>query len=327
MSAELLSAALAFFCEKMDMFIVMLTTDITTYNGGGIWTAICNVYSTLLVIGVTLANMFIWIELIESTTKWIEIKKSSVLLTFLIEIVVVNAVIYYSKDILLTVYSIIQGITSSVLTTTGMVDQSGDSLFNISVNQEFIDAVNAMPISTAMVLTIVIVIVSIWICISTIGVVLIVYVRIFNIYLLIAISPLAFACAMSRRTRFVFANFLKNFVSVSIEAVVLVLTLYLFKMLFESGINIDLSSVPQQSGGVPVAIKDYLTQLALSALPGGGAIGLGMLGGQAADYFFGGGNENFAILFWYLIEMSFLFAVMIGMIKGSERIVNKIFGL
>ena len=327
MSAEFLSAALAFFCEKMDTFIEMLTTDITTYNGGGIWTAICNVYSALLIIGVTLANMFIWIELIESTTKWIEIKKSSVLITFLIEIVVVNAIIYYSKDILLTVYSIIQGITRTVLTTTGMTTTYGDSLFSISVNQEFADAVNAMPISTAMVLTIVIVIVSIWICISTIGVVLIVYVRLFNIYLLSAISPLAFACAMSRRTRFVFVNFLKNFISVSIEAVVLVLTLYLFKMLFESGINIDLSSVPQQSGGIPVALQDYLKQIILSAVPGGNVIGLGFLGGQAVDYFFGGGNENFAILFWYLIEMSFLFAVMIGMVKGSERIVNKIFGL
>lgn len=322
MAAEFLSAALAFFCEKMDTFLMMLTTDITTYNGGGIWNAICNIYSTLLIIGVTLANMFIWIELIESTTKWIEIKKSSVLITFLMEIVIVNVVIYYSKDILLTVYSIIQGITKSVLETTGMVTASGDSLFNISVNQEFADAVNAMPISTGMVLTVVIVIVSIWICISTIGVVLIVYVRIFNIYLLIAISPLAFACAMSRRTRFVFANFLKNFVSVSIEAVVLVLTLYLFKMLFESGINIDLSSLPQQSGGTAGAVLGVLTQLISS-----GTVGLGLLGGQAYEYFFNGGSENFAILFWYLIEMSFLFAVMIGMVKGSERIVNKIFGI
>ena len=122
----LLKAALTFFSEKMDLFLRMLTTDLTTYNGGGMWQGVENIYQALLIVGLSLANIFVWVELIESTSKWAELRKSSVLITFVVEIIVVNAVMYYGKDILITVYSIGQGITRGVMEKTGMINASGN---------------------------------------------------------------------------------------------------------------------------------------------------------------------------------------------------------
>lgn len=324
MLAELLSAALTFFCDKMDIFLTMLTTDLTTYNGGGIWDAIVSVYTVLLTIGVTFANILVWAELIESTTRWLEIRKASVLIFFALQIVIVNVIIHYSKDILLTVYSIIQGVTTTVMESTGMVMEDGTTFFHITVPEEFTEAVDSLTITQSVGMVVMLIIVALWIVISTIGVLLIVYTRLFNLYLLIAISPLAFACAMSRRTRFIFTNYLKNFFSVSIEAVVLVLTMYIFKQLFEQGVNTELV---YEEGS-------ELYNTIIGAV--GGALGAGSvlnpfgyaLGSYAALSFFGDdGHISTASVFAYLLDMSFLFAVMIGMIKGSEKIVNKVFGI
>ena len=325
MLTDFLSAALTFFCTKMDVFLTMLTTDITTYNGGGIWDAIISVYTVLLTIGLTLANIFVWAEFIESTVRWIEVRKSSILILFCVQIVIINAVINYSKDILLAVYSIVQGVTNKVMETTGMVTADGTTFFHISVPDEFAEAVDSLTLTQSIGMVVAIIVVSLWICISTIGVLLIVYTRIFNLYLLIAISPLAFACAMSRRTRFVFTNFLKTFISVSIEAVVLVLTMYIFKQIFEQGINTEL--VYEEGSTLYNAIIGYAGSVVGSVISGAGLIG-GYIGSSTALHFLGDdGHVSTASIFAYLLDMSFLFAVMIGMIKGSERIVNKVFGL
>ncbi|MBR1508994.1 MAG: type IV secretion system protein [Eubacterium sp.] len=304
----LLKAALTFFSEKMNLFLKMLTTDLTTYNGGGMWQGVENIYQALLIVGLSLANIFVWVELIESTSRWAELRKSSVLITFVVEIVVVNALMYYGKDILITVYSIGQGITRGVMEKTGMINASGQSLFNIQVSDDFVEAVGRMNISAGIALLIVIIIVSAWICVSTIAVLLTVYVRIFNLYILIAVSPLAFACAMSKRTRFVFENFCRTFASVTVEAVVLVLVMYLFSQFFSSGINIDMTqgSTPSSDtlGWLLTLISPTL------AIPAGGL-----------------NPANVTSIFEYLITMAFLFAVMLGMVKGSENLVKRIFGL
>ena len=322
MLTDFLSAALTFFCDKMDIFLTMLTTDLTTYNGGGIWDAIVSVYSVLLTIGITLANIFVWAELIETTTRWLEIRKASVLIFFAVQIIIVNVIMNYSKDILITVYSIVQGVTTKVMESTGMIMSDGTTFFHITVPEEFCNAVESLTLTQSIGMVVAIIVVSLWICISTIGVLLIVYTRIFNLYLLIAISPLAFACAMSRRTRFVFTNFLKNFISVSIESVVLVLTLYIFKQFFEQGVNVDLSGITiDDSGNWLDSLGNYLGT--------GYTIMTGGLTGLALTIFTDSSTDsvNTASVFMYLLDMSFLFAVMIGMIKGSERIVNKVFGL
>lgn len=304
----LLKAALTFFSEKMDLFLRMLTTDLTTYNGGGMWQGVENIYQALLIVGLSLANIFVWVELIESTSKWAELRKSSVLITFVVEIIVVNAVMYYGKDILITVYSIGQGITRGVMEKTGMINANGQSLFNIQVSDDFIEAVGRMNISSGIALLIVIIIVSAWICVSTIAVLLTVYVRIFNLYILIAVSPLAFACAMSKRTRFVFENFCRTFASVTVEAVVLVLVMYLFSQFFSSGINIDMTQGSTPSSDTLGWLFTLLSPTL--AIPAGGM-----------------NPANVTAIFEYLITMAFLFAVMLGMVKGSENLVKRIFGL
>ena len=91
MIIDIFSAAVQFFCEKMDKLLMLLTTDLTTFQNGAIWNAIEIVYTALLSVGLTIAGILIWFGLLQSTDRYVELKKPSVWLKFLAEIILINA--------------------------------------------------------------------------------------------------------------------------------------------------------------------------------------------------------------------------------------------
>ena len=82
MIIDIFSAAVQFFCEKMDKLLMLLTTDLTTFQNGAIWNAIEIVYTALLSVGLTIAGILIWFGLLQSTDRYVELKKPSVWLKF-----------------------------------------------------------------------------------------------------------------------------------------------------------------------------------------------------------------------------------------------------
>ncbi len=312
----ILKAALAFFSDMMGLFFSLITTDITTYNEGAVWNAVGTVFQTLLAVALVVANMFVWVELFESTTRWVEIKKSSVLITFAVQIVVVNAVIYYSKDILATVYGIVQGVVVKVMKDTGMITADGTATFFMQLPTDFEEGLDALGLGAYSLMLPIILIISAWIVVSTIVIMLTVFVRIFNLYLLLALSPLAFACAMSKRTRFVFTNFLRTFCSVALELLMLVVVIYLFSKFFGS---------EQMALMAPTVDSPYL-KLLYTMSP---IMFLGEASGQFSIVSILDGEEipNMLGIIEYLVVLAFLFSVLVGVIKGSDKLVQKIFGI
>lgn len=304
MIVDIFSAAIQFFCEKMDKLLMLLTTDLTTYQNGAIWEAIQIVYTAMLSVGLTIAGILIWFGLLQSTDRYVELKKPSVWLKFLAEIILINAVLYYGKDLLLTTVQVGQGIAKRMMEVCGMISADGTSIFHITIPEGLNDAVNSMSLTKEVGLFIAVIIASLWIVISTCGVLLSVYGRLFNLYLLIAVSPLPISAAMGRPTRFVSYNFLKTFLSVVMEALVMVLVLYLFKAFFTSGFDVGLEPYVVESGNwihstttIPIVNGEPVTTTAAE------------------------------VVFGYMAEVSFLFLMLFGMLKGTDKLVNRIFGI
>ena len=289
MIADIFAAALQFFCDKIDMFLGILTTDITTFQDGAIWRAVSALYDAMVAMGITIAGMLIWIGLLQSTSRYAELKRGTVWLQFLIEVILANAILYYGKYLLLECIKIGQGMTKRMMNVTGMVADDGTSIFHITIPEQLNDAIGRMRITRQIGVFIIVIIASVWIVISTCGVLLSVYGRLFNMYLLIAISPLPVSTVISKSTRFVFYNFLKTFLAVVLEALVMVLVLYLFQAFFTSGFNVGWSR----------------------------SMGSGSTGAISDD----------SRVFGYMAEMSFLFLMLFGMLKGTDKLVNRIFGI
>ena len=93
------------------------------------------------------------------------------------------------------------------MNVTGMLTTNGNSIFSVTVPDNLSIAVDSMSLGEGILLFVVVLIGAIFIVVSTIGVLLTVYGRLFNLYLMIAISPLPIATAIGKPTRFVFYNF------------------------------------------------------------------------------------------------------------------------
>lgn len=289
---DLFQSAIDFFTHKLVYFFGILLCDITTYKDGVIWTAVSTVYDSLLAIAATLMWVFIGIGLAEVDFKIMETKRGTSFIIFIIGSIIVNAILYEGKVLLLYVYGIGRDIAlklfsalggnKNILVTGDSRAQltSKDSLIQIEVPDDFREAVNEAGLWN-IVTFILVVIASLVIIFSTISVMLTVYTRLFNIYLMIGLSPFAFCTAFSRPTRSVFFNFVKSFIGICLELTVLVAGIYIFNAFFGSSFNSAFSS----SYG---AMKSIL---------------------------------------YYMAEISTLFLMLVSILKGADTLINRFFGL
>ncbi|MBQ9870988.1 MAG: hypothetical protein IJM27_03575 [Eubacterium sp.] len=325
MAMSMLEAALTFFADKMRILLTILTTDITTYEGGVIWNAISSVYDAILAMGVTVAGVLIWFGLLSSTSRYAELKKASVWVQFLIEIVLTNAVLYYGKYLLLECIKIGQGMTEKLMNVTGMMTTNGNSIFSVSVPQDLSVAVDSLSLGKGILLFVVVLIGAIFIVVSTIGVLLTVYGRLFNLYLMIAISPLPIATAIGKPTRFVFYNFVKSFLSVVLEALIVVLVLYIFTQFVGSSLGLDSVLTDYMDPNVYLMNLGIIPTNNMSKILGSTVL----TPEQIAEYqrLVEIKESLGSYVFSYIAEMAFLFMMLFGMLKGTERLVHKIFGI
>ena len=223
---------------------------------------------------------------------------------FLAEIILINAILYYGKNILLTLIQVGQGIARKMMEVCGMIAADGTSIFHITMPDGLDTAINSMSLTKEVGLFIAVIFASLWIVISTCGVLLSVYGRLFNLYLLVAISPLPISAAIGKPTRFVSYNFLKTFLSVVLEALVMILVLYLFKAFFTSGFDVGLDPYVVETG-------NWIHSETITPIINGESVTT-----TAAE-----------VVFKYMAEVSFLFLMLFGMLKGTDKLVNRIFGI
>ncbi len=325
MAMSMLEAALTFFSDKMRILLTIFTTDITTYNGGVIWNAISSVYDAILAMGVTIAGVLIWFGLLSSTSRYAELKKASVWVQFLVEIVLTNAVLYYGKFLLLECIKIGQAMTEKLMDVTGMLTTNGNSIFSVAVPDDLKVAVDSLSLTKGILLFVVVLIGAIFIVISTIGVLLTVYGRLFNLYLMIAISPLPIATAIGKPTRFVFYNFVKSFLSVVLEALIVVLVLYIFTQFVGSSLGLDSVLTDYMDPNVYLMNLGIIPTNNMSKILGSTVL----TPEQIAEYqrLVEIKDSLGSYVFSYIAEMAFLFMMLFGMLKGTEKLVHKIFGI
>lgn len=385
MTMGILKAALAFFGKQMVQFFYILTTDITTYKGGVIWNAIGIIYDAILAMGITIAGVLIWFGLLSSTSRYAELKKATVWGQFLVEIVITNAVLYYGKTLLLYAVQIGQGMARKILTSTGLlvittedfslpfpegatIIPAGSEIYKSNlgmsenVSSGLLKAVDSLSMSKGILLFIVILIGAVFIVVATLGVLLTVYGRLFNLYIMIAISPLPIATAIGKPTRFVFFNFIKSFLAVVLEALVIVLVLFVFTKFISTDPSVDAydTYVPPEtykttilfngataSGpALLVDVKDLSDSEIQGALdqcwedhPEGKVqvpldketiVDIPKSAQEFRNYYDKYTQMETDLdgtVFSYIAEMAFLFLMLFGMLKGTDKLVHRIFGI
>ncbi|WP_445595421.1 hypothetical protein [Amedibacillus dolichus] len=124
---------------------------------------------------------------------------------------------------MVTVFEIIQGITSTIMTTVGLGSASQTVL-----PQEIIDAVSDCGFLESIPLWAVTLLGGIFITILSFIMILTVYGRFFKLYMYTAISPVPLSCSAGETTQNISVTFMKSYAGVCLEGAIIVLACIIF---------------------------------------------------------------------------------------------------
>ena len=175
---------------------------------------------------------------------------------------------------MLAVFSIVQGMVSTIITQSG---SSGMS--SVSLPQELIDAINNVGFWDSIPLWAVTLIGGLLITVLSFTMILTVYGRMFSLWMYAAIAPIPLSTFAGESTSSVGKNFIRSYAGVCLQGVVIALSCIIFSAISSSPPAVDTGA------SVVTAVWTYVGELAFNLL------------------------------------------VLVGAIKGCDRIVKEIMGL
>ena len=211
----------------------------------------------------------------QSAASFREIQRPEFALRHLIRFVAAKVAVGSAMEIMTVIFAICGGIVQSVMSGIG-----GMASASVTVPQEMVDTIEAVGFLQSIPLWLVTFIGSLFITILSFILIMTVYGRFFRLYFYTALAPLPLASFAGEGTSFAGKAFLKSYVGVCMEGVVIVLACMIF------------SAFASTSGPV---LDTSLSAVTMS---------------------------------WqYVGETIFNMLVLVGLVKGAERIVREMFGL
>ena len=209
--------------EKMAEIWLLLTQSPQEFKGGGIWQAITTIHSTLIAIGLALLVLFFVFGLVKTTTSYQDIKRPEQAAKLFIRFAIARGLVVYGMEIMLAIFDIIQGITSTIMTTVGIGTATETVLPDAIITAiEDVGFLESIPLWAVTLLG------SIFITILSFIMILTVYGRFFKLYMYTAISPIPLSASAGESTQNVCYTFLKSYAGVCMEGAIIVLACIIF---------------------------------------------------------------------------------------------------
>lgn len=90
-----------------------------TFKGGTIWNVIINIHGALQAIGLALLVIFFITGVIKTCGSFVEAKKPEHAVKLFIRFGLAHMIVTYGLDLMLAIFKIVQGITTTIMQTAG----------------------------------------------------------------------------------------------------------------------------------------------------------------------------------------------------------------
>lgn len=327
-----LRMAFQFFNKQMEKLFELLLFDPESYMGGEVWNIVQIIFDGLLGSGITIMVICFYIEMIRSTGDMIVHRKFESYIWLLIEVSILGSIMIASKEILLMLFRMVQKMLYDVLGLTA----EETLIFKWQVPDSISNEVNGLDSTQAVLAYIICFFGAIIIVAMCFTVLIIGYGRIFNLYIHMAVAPIPIAFAASKSTQPFFMSFLKSFLGTALSALIIIVACAIFSA-FSRGYDTDVTSnntSRTQQEDVSEDTSEESEDDEGGRQGGSGSFGEGSEGESEGDRPGGSGefgerdnNGPLGNLFYYLINQILFLMLLIGAIKGSDTLVNKIFGM
>lgn len=237
-----LESSLSTWNDKLTEIWSLVSTSPQDFKGGAIWKVIVNINGAMQAIGLALLVLFFVIGVAKTCGSLTEIKRPEQALKLFIRFGLAKMIVTYGMDFMLAIFDIVQGITSKVMTTSGITLKASTKL-----PQTIATAVDKVGFFESIPLWAVTLIGGLVITILSFILILTVYGRFFKLYLYTAIAPIPLSTFAGEGTSSVGRSFLKSYSAVCLEGVIIVLSCIIFSVFASQPpvVDVNASAVTQ----------------------------------------------------------------------------------
>ena len=235
-----LQNALDTWNSKLAEILQILTQSPETFKGGGIWQVIVQIHGALQAIGYALLVLFFVVGVVKTCGSFTEVKRPEHALKIFIRFAIAKGVVTYGLELMMALFNIIQGVTSTIMQTAGF-----GSTEDTVLPDEIIEAVEDCGFFESIPLWAVTLIGGLFITVLSFIMIMSVYGRFFRLFLYTAIAPIPLSSFAGEPSQNIGRSFLKSYAAVCLEGAIVVLACIIFSLFASSPpvVNPDAAAV------------------------------------------------------------------------------------
>ena len=229
-----LQNALDTWNSKLAEIWQILTQSPENFKGGGIWQVIVQIHGALQAIGYALLVLFFVVGVVKTCGSFTEVKRPEHALKIFIRFAIAKGVVTYGLELMMALFNIIQGVTSTIMQTAGF-----GSTEDTVLPDEIIEAVEDCGFFESIPLWAVTLIGGLFITVLSFIMIMSVYGRFFRLFLYTAIAPIPLASFAGEPSQNIGRSFLKSYAAVCLEGAIVVLACIIFSLFASSPPVVD----------------------------------------------------------------------------------------
>ena len=256
-----LQNALDTWNSKLAEIWQILTQSPENFKGGGIWQVIVQIHGALQAIGYALLVLFFVVGVVKTCGSFTEVKRPEHALKIFIRFAITKGVVTYGLELMMALFNIIQGVTSTIMQTAGF-----GSTEDTVLPDEIIEAVEDCGFFESIPLWAVTLIGGLFITVLSFIMIMSVYGRFFRLYLYTAIAPIPLSSFAGEPSQNIGRSFLKSYAAVCLEGAIVVLACIIFSLFASS------PPVVNPDAAVVTMVWSYIGELIFNMLVLVGAV-------------------------------------------------------
>ena len=237
-----LQNALDTWNAKLGEIWTLVSTSPQDFKGGGIWTVIENINTAVQGIGLALLVLFFVVGMVKTCGSFAEVKKPEHALKLFVRFVLAKAAITYGMELMLSLFTIVQGTISTIMTAAGFGTANQTVL-----PDDMVTAIKDCGFWESIPLWAVTLIGGLFITVISFIMIMSVYSRFFKLYMYTALAPIPLSTFAGEPSQNVGKSFIKSYCAVCLEGAVIVLACIIFSLFASSPpvVDADASAVTQ----------------------------------------------------------------------------------
>lgn len=214
----------------------LITTTPQNFRGGTIWTVIQNINTAVQGVGLGLLVLFFVVGMVKTCGSFTDVKKPEHALKLFVRFILAKAVITQGMELMLTIFTIIQGVINTIITSSGITNPN-----NLALPDDIVSAIEDCGFFESIPLWAVTLIGGLVVTVISLILILTVYGRFFKLYMYTAIAPIPLSTFAGEPSQNVGKTFLKSYCAVCLEGAIIVLACIIFSLFASTPPEVDSS--------------------------------------------------------------------------------------